>query len=239
MTASVDNLLDTFLTEVDTALIGSYSAVLYGSAVRGHYVAGHSDVNLMLVLDRVSPEALRSLSKAFAIWRKAKQPPPLLMSRAEWSRSADAFPIEITDMKNAYKVLRGTDPLKALQVNRRDLRRALEREFRGKLMRLRQGFVLCAGDPGDLAALARESARSLLVLLRSLVTLSGKPAPHDPVALVGAAAQAAGFDPTVLALVAEHRASRGWRCSPQQFAAYLDTAEAAARFLDQLPSGER
>ncbi len=41
-----------------------------------------------------------------------------------------------------YRVLRGSDPLAGMEVRPADLRAALEREFRGKLMRLRQGYAL-------------------------------------------------------------------------------------------------
>ncbi|MGH7703689.1 MAG: nucleotidyltransferase domain-containing protein, partial [Gemmatimonadales bacterium] len=169
MTDPVNKVLQPFLAEADRALVGSYSAVLYGSAARGHFLKGHSDINVMLVLERVTPNSLRALGQAFAVWRKARQPPPLLMSRAEWRRSADAFPIEISDMKGAYKVLRGTDPFTSVSVDLEDLRRALEREFRGKLMRLRQGFAAWADNGGDLGHLARHSVGSVLLLLRSLL----------------------------------------------------------------------
>ena len=216
---SVDRILEAFLVETDTALVGSYSAVLYGSVARGQFVPGHSDINVLLVLEQVTPEALDGLRKAFGVWQRARQPPPLVVSRSEWNRSADAFPIEITDMKGAYRVLRGADPLAGLKVARTDLRRALEREFRGKLMRLRRGYAAAAGDPEALVQLARQSVGSILVLLRILLTLRDKPVPHDPLALITVAGQSAGFHPGAPALVAEHRADPKWKCLPQEFAA--------------------
>ena len=65
----------------------------------------------MLVLDDRRPPCSAALGPAFGAWRKAVAEPPLLISRAEWARAADAFPIEITDMRAAYQVLRGADPL--------------------------------------------------------------------------------------------------------------------------------
>ena len=59
----------------------------------------------------VAPATLRALGPAFAAWRKSSPQPPLLISRAEWARAADAFPIEISDMRAAYRLLRGDDPL--------------------------------------------------------------------------------------------------------------------------------
>jgi predicted nucleotidyltransferase len=235
MIGVVDRIVDAFLLEADSALVGTYSAVLYGSAARGQFIPGHSDINVMLVLEQVTPEVLRALHKTFAVWQRARQPPPLVVSRSEWNRSADAFPIEITDMKTAYRVLRGSDPLSGLRVSRPDLRRALEREFRGKLMRLRQGFAACADDPEALGRFARESVSSVLLLLRILLTLLDRPVPNDAVALISAGAQTAGFHPGALAAVAGQRANRKWRCAAEDFVGYLAAVEIAAQFIDQLP----
>ena len=238
MDDSVTKLVDAFLAEADSGLVGTYSAVLYGSAVRGYFTPGQSDINLMLVLDHVSPEALRALGKAYAAWHKAGQPPPLLMSRAEWSRSADAFPIEITDMKSAYRVLRGGDPLAALTVKRGDLRQALETELRGRVMRLRQGSIASGKDPQRLSELMMHSARSTLLLLRTLLKLLGQDVPHDPLAVVMAAAKTANFDPEALAQIVVRREDARWKCEPSLFVKYLAAVEAAARHVDELQTGE-
>ena len=111
MQAAIDKVVTPFLAAADAALGAGYSALLYGSAARGDYVPGRSDINLMLVLDDPSPSRLRALAPAFEAWRKAAAEPPLLISRAEWARASDVFPIEITDMRAGYRVLRGPDPL--------------------------------------------------------------------------------------------------------------------------------
>ena len=54
---SVDRVVTPFLAAADAALGAGYSALLYGSAARGDYIAGRSDINLMLVLDDPSPGA--------------------------------------------------------------------------------------------------------------------------------------------------------------------------------------
>ncbi|MGH7526439.1 MAG: hypothetical protein ACREMX_07020, partial [Gemmatimonadales bacterium] len=154
MRDAVDRVVTPFLAEADGALGSGYSAVLYGSAARGDFVPGRSDINLMLIVDDLSPPVLRSLGPAFTGWQKSALEPPLLISRSEWNRATDTFPIEITDIRAGYQVLRGADPLAALEVDRADLRRALEREFRGKLLRLRQGYAASAGDPAALGLVA-------------------------------------------------------------------------------------
>ncbi len=237
MRATVSRVVDPFLAEADRVLGPSYSAMLYGSAARNDFVPGRSNINLMLVVDELSPTVLRSLSRAFTGWRKSTREPPLILSQSEWTRATDAFPIEITDMRLSYQVLRGSDPLHGISVDQTDLRKALEREFRGKLLRLRQGYATYAPDPGALGSLGLESAATILVLLRGMLTLLGKLVPAEPTELASAAAEAAGFDAEHLLYVVRHRSDREWRCGAPEFENYMDAVEQSARFLDQLQLG--
>ncbi len=239
MRDSVARVVDAFLAEADKVLGEKYSAILYGSAARGDYVPGRSDINLMLVIDQLSAQVLRALGRGFTGWRKAVREPPLVLSRAEWNRASDAFPIEITDMRTAYKVLRGADPLPAAQVDLADLRKALEREFRGKLLRLRQGYATYAPDPAALGSLGLQSAATILVLLRGLLTLLGKPVPHDSLELAAASAATIGFEGEHLLHVVRHRVDREWRCEAPEFENYMEAVEHTARFLDQLQLGDQ
>jgi predicted nucleotidyltransferase len=234
MRGTVSRVVDPFLTETDRVLAQGYSAVLYGSAARGDFVPGRSDINLMLVLEQLTAPVLRSLSRAFSAWRKATPEPPLILSRAEWNRASDAFPIEITDMRLSYQVLRGSDPLAGVQVDLADLRKALEREFRGKLLRLRQGYASYAPEPAALGSLGLQSAATILVLLRGVLTVAGKPVPTDATELAGAAAALIGFEPEHLLHVVRHRSDREWRCGAPEFENYMGAVEQTAQFVDQL-----
>lgn len=236
---AVDRVVRPFLKQVDSALGDGYSAVLYGSAARGDFVPGRSDLNFMLITDDLSPARLSGLGGAFAGWRKSGYDPPLVILRSEWARATDVFPIEITDMRSGYEVLRGPDPVAGLQVAPGDLRAALEREFRGKLLRLRQGYVAAAADPDALGQLAGRSAGTYLVLLRALLVLLGRAVPSDPAQVAAAAAAAMAMDGEPLLNVVRHRAERGWRCPPAEFERYLDAVARAATFLDQLQLGDQ
>ncbi len=234
MRATVSRVVDPFLAEADQVLGNGYSAVLYGSAARGDFIPGRSDINLMLVVEQLTPPVLRSLSRAFTGWRKKTPEPPLVLSHSEWNRASDAFPVEITDMRLSYQVLRGVDPLQGVQVDRDDLRKALEGEFRGKLLRLRQGYATYAPDPAALGSLGLQSAATILVLLRGVLTVAGKPVPPDALELAGAAAALVGFEPEYLLHVVRHRSEREWRCAAPEFENYMNAVEQTARFVDQL-----
>jgi hypothetical protein len=236
---AVDRVVTPFLAEVDAAVGAGYTAILYGSGARGDFLPGHSDINLMLILDDITPATLRALGPAFARWRKESPEPPLLIARGEWREAADTFPIEITDMRAACRVLRGADPLAGLAVEPADLRRAVERELRGKLLRLRQGYTAAAGDPAALGQVARRSAATVMVQLRALLVLLGRAVPQDPLELAASAAGAIGIDGEPLLDVIRHRGQRDWRCSPAEFEEYLQAVARATGFVDQLQLGDQ
>jgi predicted nucleotidyltransferase len=237
MQGPIDKVVTPFLAAADAALGAGYSALLYGSAARGDYLPGRSDINLMLVLDDPSPTRLRALAPAFAAWRKGTAEPPLLISRAEWARASDVFPIEITDMRAGYRVLRGPDPLADTRVEAADLRQALERELRGKLLRLRQGYAAAAGDERVFGRLAAASAGTILVLFRSLLALAGRPVPAGATALATEGAALVGAPAAALLAPVEHRGERSWRCTAAEFEQYLDAVARAAGYVDQLQPG--
>lgn len=233
------DIVEPFLTRVDTVLGTGYSAVLYGSAARDDHQPGVSDVNLMLVAGQLDHETLRKLESAFGGWVVHEIPPPLILTRAEWQRASDVFPIEIVDMKTAYRVLRGDDPVIALRVRPRDLRSALEREFRGKLTRLRQGFIPSESRPEDLGVLAQRSIGSVAALYRALLTLAHRPVPATRVEVLASAAVVVGFDPSSLVEIARHRAEPGWRCTRQMFEDYLAAVEQTVAFVDTFQPGDQ
>lgn len=239
MADSSDTVVEPFLAKVDAVLGGDYSAVLFGSVARGEHVEGRSDLNLMLIIERADPPTLRSLHDAFAAWRKASRTPPILITRDEWARAADAFPIELCDMKSAYRVVRGPDLVIGAALDRRDLRRALEHELRGKLLRLRQAYVAHASDPAALGQLAAESAATVLLLLRCTLSVAGRLVPPAADAAAVEAAGLMGFPAAAVQAAVRLRTERKPRLAAPEFEAYLDAVARMARFVDQLQLGDQ
>lgn len=238
MHQSITAQLAPLLKNLDAGFGSSYSAVVYGSAARADFVPGHSDVNLLLVLPLLDAATLRKLEPAFTRWRKTGHLPPLLLTPAELRRSADAFPLEIHDLKASNVVVRGEDPLAGLSVRPADLRLALERDARGKLLRLRQGYAEAGGRTGQITALARLTVGGVLLLCRAALALAGRRVSADPVVMIAETAGLAGFDPAALADMTAHRGDGSWRCAPERFEAYLVTVERLVGFLDELHTGD-
>lgn len=213
------------------------SLVLYGSAARGDFSSGRSDVNLLLILDDASPRTLRSIGPAVHAWVKTGHPPPLIFSRQEWPASTDAFPIEIEDMRQTHRVVRGGDPFVSLETSPADLRQELEREVSGKLLQLRAEYVASGPHPKALGALLVNSAATFFVLFRAVLRLRGTVPPTAPADLVRAAAQVTGFDAAAFDWVLARLAGRK---APEleRFDAiaerYLAAIERLAEFVNQM-----
>jgi hypothetical protein len=96
-------------------------------------------------------------------------------------------------MKDAHILVSGEDPLAGMETTLEDLRRELEREIRGKLLRLRTEFAASAADGKALGALLIDSSRTFFVLFRTVLKLVGRAPATDPKGLVHALADVTGL----------------------------------------------
>ena len=74
------------------------SVVLYGSAAAGDQVELRSDYNLLIALNRITPEDLRQAQAPMREWRRLGHPLPVYFTVEELSDAADVFPIEFHQM---------------------------------------------------------------------------------------------------------------------------------------------
>ena len=236
--ASAEKRVEAFSGELQAALGDSLvSIVLFGSAARGQHRKGQSDINLLIVLKDAGSGTIARAAHAIAKWTGSGEPAPLLFSEAEWRASADAFPLEIEDMRYAHQVIWGTDPLGWVTTTRDDVRRQLEREVRGKLLRLRTEYAAAATDGKALGELVENSLGTFLVLFRATVRLASGEAPKEPEALVRETALRAGLDAPSFEWALARRAGR--KVPPLHSfdptaARYLDQIEKLARFVNTL-----
>lgn len=210
------------------------SVVLYGSAARGDFQEGKSDLNLAVVADALDPRVLEALSGPIAWWTKKGQPIPTLLTRAILADSLDVFPIEALDLRAHRVVLRGGDPFADLVVRVEPLRLQCEREFREKLMRLREGYLQAHGSTAALARLLTSSYTTFLALFRGGLHLVGEAPPAAAGAVAAAFCARAGIDPQPFDAV--DRLRRG-EASPgldlkTVFSAYYEQLSRAAGVLD-------
>jgi predicted nucleotidyltransferase len=152
------------------------SVILYGSAATGDHHEKFSDLNILCVLQDVTPDALDASEPIFKWWRSRGNPSPLLMSEEEVRTSTDCFPIEFHDMTERRRVLFGKDVIEGLVIDKVFYRAQVEQELRAKLLRLRQKAAGVLGDPQALLRLMIDSVSSFLVLGRHALLVSGLPA---------------------------------------------------------------
>ncbi len=171
------------------------SVVLHGSVARGEAVPRVSDINLLVLLDVVDASALRIGASTSRRWVEAGNSAPLIASWHEWAESADAFAIEVADMRDARLVLRGQDPIADLPQDVLSLRLQAERELRGKLVQLRTGLLLSAEKPQDIGQLLLRALPSFTTYLRAILRLQGRKPPAETPSVIAEAATVAGFEP--------------------------------------------
>jgi len=83
--------------------------ILFGSAARGDFHEGHSDLNVVCILRSLSVEELGRLADVVEWWCvEQKEPAPLFFTKDELRDAANVFAIEILDMKHG----RRTNPLR-------------------------------------------------------------------------------------------------------------------------------
>jgi len=167
---------------------------LYGPAVRHDTWEGENALTTLLIVRDASPACLRPIADALATWTKKGNPPPLIFAEDGLRSSTDVFPIEIEDMREAHQILRGSDPFLGLTTTREDLRRELEREIRGKLLRLRTEFAAAAPKGKALEGLLLDSIGTFFVLFRAVLRLTGQEPPQTPKTLVHETAHVTGLD---------------------------------------------
>lgn len=212
------------------------SVVLYGSAAAGDHAGKGSDFNVMVVLERVGAPELDAMAPAVRPWVRAGNRPPQVFTCEGLSRSADVFPIELADMKEHHRILRGADVLSPVEIVPAALRLELERELKVNLMRLQEGCLLAAGRASQVAALMRESVATFGVLARAALRLFGGAAPAGKRQAIEGLAAHVRFDPAPFCRVLDAKAAGSRIPSseiPGLFARYLAAVTALAEGIDR------
>jgi predicted nucleotidyltransferase len=160
--------------------------ILYGSAARGDFHEGHSDLNVVCILRSLSVEELGRLAPAVKWWcTEQKEPAPLFFTKDELTHAADVFSIEILDMKHGRRVLYGADVVADIEVPMNLHRVQIDHDLRTILLKLRRHYLRAPGDAKELALVLRKSFSGVLTLLRHVLIAFGEEPPvaaHDIVA---------------------------------------------------------
>lgn len=140
---------------------------LFGSAAAGDTTGDYSDVNVMVVCSQLGVEELDAIARISKEWARIGNPPPLMFAQERLMNSSHVFPIELLDIKENHKVLYGRDVLRDLPISQANLRFQLEHELKGKLIQLREGYLLAGTDGESLMDLMLRSLSNFQIMLKA------------------------------------------------------------------------
>lgn len=169
-------LLKSYVKDV-TKIYGNEleGVLLYGSAVRGEFLPGSSNLNLLLLMSSYDLSVLRKYDSIHNRWSKEQVVVPLFLTAADLQSASFAFPLEYQDILECHRLLWGQDPFVGLKIDARYLAAEVLQALRGNLIRLRQRLVEGRSTEEAMTILLPLSITGLLPALRGLQRLLDRP----------------------------------------------------------------
>ena len=149
--------------------------ILYGSAVRGEFLPGLSNLNVLLILSSYELSVLKQYDSLHKRWSKEHVVVPLFLTTADLKSASTAFPLEYQDIFDCHRLLWGQDPFVGLKIDARYLAAEVVQGLRGNLFRLRQRLVEGRSTEEAITILLPLSITALLPVLRGLQRLLSRP----------------------------------------------------------------
>jgi hypothetical protein len=210
-----------------------HSVVAYG-------LAGlPGDARTLALTERVTFEDLARAVPLTATWQRRGLAVPLILSRHEFERSLDVFPLEYGNLIASHVVIAGEDPFAGVRVADADRRRGCEQQAKSHLIHLREGFLETQGDPSNVVRLIASSAPAFRTLLFNLTQLSSPQLEHGGAVETDARALAARIERTVgvpaplIVEVLSAPSGMGTMADPTALLArYVDASERIWRYVD-------
>lgn len=213
------------------------SIVLYGSAAAGDHHEVRSDYNLLIALNRITPEDLRLAQAPMREWQRLGHPLPVYFTVEELSDAADVFPIEFHQMANARIVLYGHDPFEFVKLSDANLRHQTEYELRSKLIQLRRLYIPASVSVEKLCDLMSDSLSSFAALFRAVLMLYGEDAPVAKPDCVRATVRLLKLDPAPFERIFEFRSNGDLPSSEKEandlFGSYMFQIEQVVEAVDE------
>jgi hypothetical protein len=217
--------------------------LLYGSTVRGEFLPGRSNLNILLLVSSYDSAVLKRYSALHRRWGKEQIMVPLFLTEEELHMSAAVFPLEFLAIQEQHRVLGGRDPFIGFHVKTDRLREAVVQGLTSHVIRLRQRYVEGGGSDDATTMLLSLSIASTLPLLRGIQRFLGRPPLSHFDAVISDVAEQLKLDLQGLLdawLLKRGQISPGPHEVPRLFDRYLQAATRLTRAVEQLPqSGQR
>jgi predicted nucleotidyltransferase len=214
------------------------SIILYGSAASEEFSDKHSDLNILILVERDGLRELEQLAPVARWWAKLGHPTPLVFTPEQLRDSADVFAIELLDMKARHRTLYGEHFIESVEVPMDLHRLHVERELRVNSLRLREAILTIKQNDASMLNLMLDSVSSFVALFRHAMIALGEqpPTTHaaviERIAAIAGSGDAANAFSTILALRRKHKSAHDIDVR-QTLAAYLTTVEQVASEVDR------
>lgn len=149
-------------------------ARIFGSRLTSLLAYGEPDdegAHTLALVEALTFADLAKCAPRTPTWHRLGLATPLVLTRDEFRRTLDVFPLEYSDIIARHVVLAGDDPFTVISVPDADLRRGCEQLAKSHLVHLREGFLETGGDPGGIARLVAASAPGFRSLIETLERL--------------------------------------------------------------------
>lgn len=208
-----------------------YSLVAYG--LDGGETS-ETPLRTLGLVDKVTFDDLTRAVPLASAWQRHGLAVPLLLSRHEFARTLDVFPLEYGHIIASHIVVVGDTPFAETRVAEADQRRGCEQQAKSHLIHLREGFLETEGDSRHVATLIASSAPAFLALLRNLALLEGGgPADPAPDALAATVERTIGVPAGLVVEVLSTRGGMSTVADPRALLArYIDASERIWRYVD-------
>jgi hypothetical protein len=213
------------------------SLIVYGSAAAGSYVKGKSDINLLVVLTDAGKNRLDVAFDTVKYWKKRKVATPLVMTKEFIETSLDSYPIEFLNMKNSHILVYGENVLANLAFQPADLRLQIEREIKGKIILLTQGYLETEGSARALRQLIGRSITAFISIFNALLFLKQGKAPQTRRETIQEACNLFSLDAAVFELcsdIKEGKDNLSGKEISNIFKKYLQEVEKIGNIVDGL-----
>jgi hypothetical protein len=148
-----------------------FGARLQTLVAYGDMEANPDGLHTLALVHQLTFQDLAGCVPLVTAWRKAGFAVPLMLTKEEFLRTLDVFPVEYGEIIARHVVLYGDDPFIGIEVSDADLRRACELQAKSHLIHLREGFLENGSQPAAVARMIAASTASLRALVTNLEPL--------------------------------------------------------------------
>ncbi|MCC7479453.1 nucleotidyltransferase domain-containing protein [bacterium] len=194
---AVQSTIDSAVEALKARLRDNLHAVLlYGSAVRGNFREGVSDINLLIVLRSSSAEAQLAIREVMALSPLLS---PFVMGQAALRRNLRVFATKFNNIRRHYRVLHGEDVFSGWEPEPQLLRLLTLQALCNVKLRLVRQFIMQAERPRSYERFILANLPTLMSNSHEGLRLGGVELPADWRARLPLMAEAFGCDCSVLA----------------------------------------